>query len=322
MAIITISRQLGSGGDEAAKLLAKETGFTLVDKARIETLAGEQGLSGPEVDQMAEDAGRAWATNRVVHVDLVQELILNLASEEDLIILGHGGQFIFRGFPGSLHVRIIANRPIRIRRVVEAFQVDEAEASRLLERSDADRGAYIRYHYGEDVEEPSHYDLVIRTDAISPAEAAHLIIQASEVMELKVKGKDLQGWLEGTWGREEARRLTGIPAFAHPSEEEFARVLDFYRIRWVYEPRAFALAWDKEGRITEAFTPDFYLPDLDLYIELTTLKQDLVTEKNRKIRRLKELYPEVKLKVFYGRDFRSLLTKYGSSEVKKKEDPK
>lgn len=322
MAVITISRQLGSGGDEVARLVAQETGFTLVDKARIEALAGEQGLSGPEVDQMAEDAGRAWTTNRVVHVDLVQELILNLAAEEDLVILGHGGQFIFKGFPGALHVRIIANRLIRIRRVVEELRVDEAEASRLLEQSDTDRAAYIRYHYGEDVEDPSHYDLVIRTDAISPAEAARLIVQASELVELQTKGKDLHGWLEGTRSQEGGRGLVGMPSFAHPSEEEFARVLDFYRIRWVYEPRAFPLAWDQEGRVTEAFTPDFYLPDQDLYIELTTLKQDLVTEKNRKIRRLKELYPEVKLKVFYGRDFRNLLTKYGLSEAAKKKDPK
>jgi len=322
MAVITISRQLGSGGDEVARLVAQETGFTLVDQAKIQALAGEQGLSGPEVDQMAEDAGRVWTTNRVVHVDLVQELILNLAAEEDLVILGHGGQFIFKGFPGALHVRIIANRLIRIRRVVEELRVDEAEASRLLEQSDADRAAYIRYHYGEDVEDPSHYDLVIRTDAISPAEAAHLIVQTSGLMELQAKGKDLQGWLEGARSQEEGRRLAGMPAFAHKSEEEFARVLDFYRIRWVYEPKAFPLAWDQEGRVTEAFTPDFYLPDQDLYIELTTLKQDLVTEKNRKIRRLKELYPEVKLKVFYGRDFRSLLTKYGLNETVKKEDPK
>ncbi len=322
MAVITISRQLGSGGDDVARLVAQKTGFTLVDQARIQTLAGEQGLSGPEVDQMAEDAGRTWTTNRVVHVDLVQELILNLAAEEDLVILGHGGQFIFKGFPGALHVRIIASRLTRIRRVVEELQVDEVEASRLLEQSDADRGAYIRYHYGEDVEDPSHYDLVIRTDAISPAEAAHLIVQTSEQMELQVKGKDLQGWLEGARSQEEARRLVGMPSFAHKSEEEFARVLDFYRIRWVYEPKAFPLAWDQEGRVIEAFTPDFYLPDQDLYIELTTLKQDLVTEKNRKIRRLKELYPEVKLKVFYGRDFRNLLTKYGLNEAVKKEDPK
>ncbi len=101
------------------------------------------------------------------------------------------------------------------------------------------------------------------------------------------------------------------PRFAHASEQEFARLLDFYGIRWEYEPRSFPLEWDAEGRVVESFNPDFYLPDVDLYIELTTLKQSLVTRKNRKVRRLRKLYPDVRLKIFYGRDYRSLLFKYG-----------
>jgi hypothetical protein len=98
---------------------------------------------------------------------------------------------------------------------------------------------------------------------------------------------------------------------SHPSEAEFARILDFYGIRWEYEPRTFALEWDENGQVAEAFTPDFYLPDLDLFVELTTLRQALVTKKNRKIRRLKELYPEVKIKILYRRTLESLMVKYG-----------
>lgn len=101
------------------------------------------------------------------------------------------------------------------------------------------------------------------------------------------------------------------PYFAHPSEAEFARLLDFYQVRWEYEPRTFPLQWDKEGHVVEAFTPDFYLPDVDLYVELTTLNQRLVTKKNRKLRRLRELYPNVNIKLFYSKDFQSLMIKYG-----------
>jgi hypoxanthine phosphoribosyltransferase len=101
--------------------------------------------------------------------------------------------------------------------------------------------------------------------------------------------------------------------FANASEAEFARILDFYHIVWQYEPRAFAIAWDEAGNITSSFTPDFYLPEHNLYIELTTLRQPLVTRKNRKIRRLRELYPEVTLKVFYGADYRKLLEKFAGS---------
>lgn len=101
--------------------------------------------------------------------------------------------------------------------------------------------------------------------------------------------------------------------FAHPSEEEFSRILDFYKIEWEYEPRSFPLAWDDEDNIAEAFTPDFYLPEQDLYVEITTLRQELVTRKNQKLRRLRELYPDIDIKLFYRRDFGRLLDKYGLS---------
>ena len=107
------------------------------------------------------------------------------------------------------------------------------------------------------------------------------------------------------------------PLFAHPSEAEFAKILDFYKIRWQYEPTTFPIQWDAQGRILESFTPDFYLPDQALYIELTTQKQRLVTKKNRKIRLLKQLYPEVQLKIFYRRDVERLQQKYGAPEAQK-----
>lgn len=99
--------------------------------------------------------------------------------------------------------------------------------------------------------------------------------------------------------------------FAHPAEEEFARILDFYGIEWVYEPKTFPLRVDEQGNILEAFTPDFYLPQQDLYVELTTLKTSLATRKNRKLRRLKELYPDVNIKLFKRREMNSLMVKYG-----------
>lgn len=102
-----------------------------------------------------------------------------------------------------------------------------------------------------------------------------------------------------------------VTEFAHPSERVAAQILDFYRIRWEYEPTTFPIEWDAEGNVLASFTPDFFLPDLDLYIELTTMSQKLVTKKNRKVRRLKELYPDVNVKIFYQKDFRNLLLKYG-----------
>jgi len=101
------------------------------------------------------------------------------------------------------------------------------------------------------------------------------------------------------------------PKFVHPSEETFARILDFYGVQWEYEPRTFALEKDENGNITEAFTPDFYLPEQDLYVELTTLRPQLSSHKNRKLKRLQELYPEVNIKLFKRREMRNLMIKYG-----------
>jgi hypothetical protein len=101
------------------------------------------------------------------------------------------------------------------------------------------------------------------------------------------------------------------PAFAHASEAELARILDFYQVQWEYEPDTFPIGWSLSGDVVESFAPDFYLPDMDLYVELTTLKQKLVRKKNRKLRRLRELYPDIRIKLFYARDFRMLLLKFG-----------
>jgi hypothetical protein len=101
------------------------------------------------------------------------------------------------------------------------------------------------------------------------------------------------------------------PKFVHPSEEIFSRILDFYGVRWEYEPRTFALEKDGNGNITEAFTPDFYLPEQDLYVELTTLRPQLSTHKNHKLKRLQELYPDINIKLFKRREIRNLMIKYG-----------
>ena len=101
------------------------------------------------------------------------------------------------------------------------------------------------------------------------------------------------------------------PAFAHPTEEAFARILDYYGVDWVYEPRTFVLERDEDGNIAAGFSPDFYLPDQDLYVELTTVRPSLVTVKNRKVRQLRERYPDVNIKLFKRRDVRKLMIKYG-----------
>jgi hypothetical protein len=102
----------------------------------------------------------------------------------------------------------------------------------------------------------------------------------------------------------------GEPRFANGVELECAKLLDYYGIPWAYEPRTFVLEQDEDGRVVEAFTPDFYLPEQDLYLELTVMKQSLVTRKNRKLRKLRQRYPDVNAKLFYRRDIERLAQRY------------
>ena len=100
------------------------------------------------------------------------------------------------------------------------------------------------------------------------------------------------------------------PRFANEAELECAKILDFYGVPWSYEPKTFVLEEDEQGRVLEAFAPDFYLPEQDLYLEVTVMKQSLVTRKNRKLRKVRELYPDIKVKLFYKRDIQRLAERY------------
>jgi len=108
----------------------------------------------------------------------------------------------------------------------------------------------------------------------------------------------------------QAYRGQDPPRFANRAELECAKVLDFYGVPWEYEPRTFVLDRDEGGRVVEAFTPDFYLPEQELYVEVTVMKQSLVTRKNRKLRKLRDKYPDVRVKLFYKRDIERLAQRY------------
>jgi hypoxanthine phosphoribosyltransferase len=100
------------------------------------------------------------------------------------------------------------------------------------------------------------------------------------------------------------------PRFVNEAELEYAKILDYYGVPWMYEPHTFVLERDESGRVVEAFSPDFYLPEQDLYLEVTVMKQSLVTRKNRKLRKLRARYPAIRVKLFYKRDIERLAERY------------
>ena len=317
MAVITISREPGALGEEIAARVAGQLGFLLVDKARLLQLWHEIDLDEtklarvderiPSEEQVIDPETEAW-------VKPLPDLVAQLAEEHDLVVIGRGAQGLFRDRPGTLHVRIMASRPFRIQqlRTLEGLSVPEARRhSRDLER---ERARYLRFLYRLNWADPALYDLTLRMDRLSIEQALNLIVAA--VHEMKLLQVPRRQIVEDLLPEAPERRSRG--QFVNAAEREFAHFLEFYRIPYAYEPRTFPLETNAEGKIVEAFTPDFYLPEQDLYIELTTMKQSLVTRKNRKVRKLRRLYPEVNIRIFYQRDFYTLLAKYGLSVDKAK----
>ncbi len=323
MSLITISRQFGSGGELVAQLLCQKTGFKLVNKEMINDKLKQYGFSEEylnlfdekRIGSLTKEDDEELKEKSRYYFEALHNLIFDLAIRENLVILGRGGQVLFKDFPPALHVKIIAPLSTRIFRVKNLYNMDEAGAARLISEQDDERREYLQNVFGCDWLDLDFYHQVINTGKIPLEESALLIIKSLELQEStsKVSVEELE---EQIYESQESIALPqdamgGTPSFAHPSEEEFAKMLDFYQIKWLYEPNTFPLQWDSEGNVTEAFSPDFYLPEQDLYVELTTQKQKLVWRKNKKVRRLKELYPNINIKIIYGRDYKALLQKYG-----------
>jgi cytidylate kinase len=282
MAIITISRLTGSGGREIALAIAEELNFQLIDRNAV------------------------GAAEREFPINAIAEI----AARHNVVILGSGGQFLFAKLAASLHVQIVAPLSYRIARVMKLARIERAEAESLIEKRDRDKEVFLRKRYGKDWRDPAYYDLVLNIDRFSNETAVDIICGAAGAKRIEPQQNQpatVASHAEGVFRSTDHH----LPEFAHASEREFARVMDFYRIRWQYEPRTFPIEWDEAKNVVSAFTPDFYLPDLDLFIELTTMKQSLVTKKNRKVRLLRQLYPDVNIKILYERDYTSLSVKYG-----------
>ena len=105
-------------------------------------------------------------------------------------------------------------------------------------------------------------------------------------------------------------RTAADVTFAHHAERALAELFDRHGIRWRYEPHLFELQNDGEGRTTRAFKPDFYLPDLDLYVECTTMKQSLTSRKKQKARAAEARHGIVVV-ILYRRDFERLSDQHG-----------
>ncbi len=324
MAIITFSEQYASRGETIAREVAQRLGFTLVTPDNVHETLRERyqldySLSG-EISQTPRERGTSKVFANLISATLTDMAVLN-----DLVVLECGGQFIFRAFPNAMHLRIIAPRDIRAHNIMNDKGLSFAQALEEMEEHDRRHARFLRASFRRPTEPPERYDLVINTGALEIEQAVDLILHAIQLKKLTEYGMVSSETVERVKLRNQIRMVRALTKlsiehnqslrqFAHPSEMVFARLLDFYGIRWLYEPRTFPLQYDDKGNIIEAFSPDFYLPDSDLYVELTTMKQSLVTKKNRKVKRLRELYPDVKIRLLYQKDFEDLIFKYTAKQ--------
>lgn len=311
MAVITVSRQFGAGGELLAKKLADELNFRLIDRKAIVEALKEMGLP-PQLMKLDEQwtRGEDEERRRRFYLTALHEYLLSLAKNESYVLVGRGGQFLFRGRPDVFHILVCAPFNQRVQWVMEIYNLEKKQASLRVREYDRRKKRYLRQIFDRAWMDPEVYDLVVNTKTLTPQGAAMLAQQAAIYFLERSSQKGDTSNLRPT-RREKNPGDKKAPSFMHPSEEEFARMLDFYNIFWQYEPKTFPLQWDSEGKVTEAFCPDFYLPDQNLYVELTTQRQKLVWKKNRKARRLKELYPEINVKIIYNKDYLHILESLG-----------
>lgn len=241
------------------------------------------------------------------------------------MVLVDGAEMLARSFPQMLRVWVTAPQSRRVGALMIEHRVDRSTAHRLLQQQEAQRKAARRIRFKRGAVDLTLFDLICNQEMLEVDQIAAVVAAAAQSNAQREEGF-LSAAAEAQLQFQARLELASVgiapvghaslkrSQFANPSEAVFAHLLDFYRIAWEYEPRSFALERDAEGRVTEAFTPDFYLPEFNLYLELTTMKQSLVTRKNRKIKRLKELYPGVNIQVFYQKDFEDLVQKHGLFE--------
>jgi cytidylate kinase len=193
MAVITVSRELGSNGQEIALEVAKTLGYPLVDKETIGTLLSQYGLINfhkvyDSVPDFWESFGNQIGAERAVVIDMMNRVIQALARRGNIVILGRGSYIVLAGLSDVLHVRIQAPVPTRVARVMEWLKLTDPRAAETLVRSnDRFRAQFIKSVYNEPGEKLESFDIVVNTGVVAPAVAASWVISAARAMDERAK---------------------------------------------------------------------------------------------------------------------------------------
>ena len=309
MAILSITGETGAACEELGRAVAARFDAELINEFRFEQMIADEFGAGAEVP------GRAWPP-------LLESALARRALERHVVCTVSGCEMLFHRIQGVFRALLSGSVARRVGNLMIDRKLDRAAARELYAGLEEERRARRRKRFGRAAFRLHDFDIVLSEDSLD-AEAQLNVIESAVRSTGALDHGLLSAAAEAQIQFRARLRLARYnllppahvesprPEFSHSSEEIFSRLLDFYQIGWEYEPKSFPLQWDKDGRVTEAFTPDFYLPQFDLYVELTTMKQALVTRKNRKIKLLRSIYPHVNIQVFYQKDFQDLIFKYG-----------
>ena len=310
MAIITISRQLSSYRDEIAALLSSKLGCPLIERKKIMSDYFSEIANEYELRMLRESTMYLLeeSSQQCTYLEYIKNKLIEMAKETSIVILGFGAQMMFADSPNALHFRIVASEVERKKRVKKLYNINNEEADLILKKSDKKNKKFLNKIYGADITDPSLYHVLYNTSIFQVEECVSSIIsiynERSTRLERQMQDADTKI----------INNTSELPMLKTESEIEFAKILDMYHIDWEYEPKTFPIEWDREGKVISAFSPDFYLTKFDTYIELTTMNQKYVTEKNKKVKKLRKLYPGTNVRIVYKKDFYSLVERFKTFE--------
>jgi hypothetical protein len=300
---------MGSLGDEIAAVLSRKLGWRIMTRETVLTQFFQPFVNAQDLHLLRESA-RFYLTSHPIHgtyKGMLEHALRDTLAIEPAIIVGCGAQAVLANSPDVLHLRIVAPRAVRIERVVRRYGIGPEEAARLVQTADKKHQRFVSTVFALDSADTLHYHLSLNTAELDTEACALAIITLYEEQQMR-RHRQLE--LDRQTRLELQQPTAGRPVFKNESEAEFARILDMYQIDWVYEPRTFPVEWDADGNVTLAFSPDFYLTRFDTYIELTTMNQKYVTTKNKKVKKLRELYPGINIRIVYKKDFQSLIDRF------------
>lgn len=340
MAFITITREAGSFGDELAHRLSNKFDLELIDfPAMMQKFIYPE--FGDKTNPNLSNSPKAFlepGPDDITYIDYLEGVLHEYCNHHRVVFLGFGANYLLQDHPAGIHIRVVAEEQQRKERLLTAQrifgeqqkgrglnvpQIDQTREIReiiddlpateimrldvdeLMKRIERKHRRFVTTVFNRDESDILDYHLMINTSR-TPLDTALAVIhrfmlETDKALELK-KQEEVAELAKV--------ELQDIPEFKNESEAEFASILNMYGIEWRYEPAFFPVEWDEEGNVTMAFSPDFYLPKFNLYLELTTMNTKYVTLKKKKLKQLNELYPDVNVKIVFRRDFQSLMERF------------